>query len=413
MTDRRTVSHLVRRLTVGPTAGEVDDAVTAGYEATLTRLLRPVPAVDDPGLGDDPYGEVQPDATREQKQQARQQQRRQVVAATRWWLDRLAAGGAAEKLVLFWHGHWATSARKVRSAPLMLAQQATLRRHGAGDTGPLVRAMLRDPALILWLDGQRNTRRAPNENLAREAMELFTLGAGAYTEADVKAAARVLTGWRVDGGVARLVPARHDDRPVTLLGHTGPLDLDAYADLLVRHEAHVPFVAGRLWARYAGAGTPPPAMTAAGRDTTALIRAMCRSPEFAATAGTLVKQPVEWLAGALRQLGIRPGEHEWPLGVLRSLGQVPFAPPSVGGWPAGAAWLTTSSTLVRLRAGRRMAELAPAVAERLTGADRLDALASLLVVDGWTDRTRAALRDVRDPRRLLALGLASPEYAVH
>jgi uncharacterized protein (DUF1800 family) len=413
MTDRPALSHLLRRLTFGPTPAEVDAAVRAGHDATLDRLLRPAAPVPPPALGADPFAALAPDATRDQRREARRAQGEQVTVLIRWWLGRMAAGGAAEKLTFFWHGHWATSARKVRSAPLLLAQQQTFRRYGTGDTGPLVRAMLRDPALILWLDGHKNTRKAPNENLAREVMELFTLGVGAYTEADVKAGARVLTGWQVDRatGAVRLVPKRHDDRPVTLLGRTGALDVDSYADLLVRHPAHVPFLARRLWARYAGGGEPPPAVAAAGRDTTALLRALCRTPEFAATAGTLVKQPVEWLIGAVRQLGLPADQQLVP--VLRSLGQTPLRPPSVGGWPAGAAWLTTSTTLARLRAGQRLAGLAPAAADRLTGADRLDALADLLVVDGWTDPTRAALRDVKDPRRLLALGLASPEYAVH
>ncbi|GID28249.1 DUF1800 domain-containing protein [Paractinoplanes brasiliensis] len=416
MTERQRVAHLLRRLTFGPTAAEVDEAARVGFDATLAALLRPAAAPPGPGLPPDPTARLGPDATREQRQQARKEQREQVVVATRWWLTRMAGGGAAEKLAFFWHGHWATSVRKVRSAHLMLAQQATFRRYGTGDTGPLVRAMLRDPALILWLDGQRNTRAAPNENLAREVMELFTLGAGAYGEADVKAAARVLTGWRVDraAGQARLVPQRHDNRPVTLFGRTATLDVDSFADILVQHEAHVPFLAGRLWARYAGATPLPATILPAGRNTTALISAMCRTPEFAATAGTLVKQPVEWLVGAARQLAVpaAAGQKLMPA-VLRELGQVPFAPPSVGGWPAGPAWLTTSSTLTRLRAGQRLAELAPAATDRLTGRDRLDALAAMLAVDSWTDRTRAALGDVRDPRRLLALGLASPEYAVH
>jgi uncharacterized protein (DUF1800 family) len=420
MTDRRVVSHLLRRLSFGPTADEVDTAAVAGYDATLAALLRPAAPVRLPELAPDPSALLDAGATREQKQRARREQREQVAVAVRWWLARMAGGGAAEKLTFFWHGHWATSARKVRSAHLMLAQQATLRRYGTGDTGPLVRAMLRDPALIIWLDGQKNTRKAPNENLAREVMELFTLGLGAYSEADVKAAAAVLTGWQVDRrtGAARLVPQRHDDRPVTLLGRTGTFDADSFADALVRSDKHIPFLASRLWARYAGTTTPVPSLAAGGRNSTALIRAMCQAPEFIATAGTLVKQPVEWLVGAIRQLGVPLGdlpdaEQQRMVTVLRALGQVPFAPPSVGGWPAGTAWLTTSATAVRLSAGQQIAALASAAADSLTGGDRLEALAALLVVDAWTDRTYAALRDVKDPRRLLTLGLASPEYAVH
>ncbi|WP_250031118.1 DUF1800 domain-containing protein [Paractinoplanes maris] len=403
MTDRRLVTHLLRRLTFGPTAAEVDAAVRAGYEATLERLLRPVAPPSPPDLGAAPA----PGDSREQRQAARKKQRDQVTTLVRWWLGRMAAdGGAAEKLIFFWHGHWATSAQKVRSAQLMLTQQQTFRRYGSGDTGPLVRAMLRDPALILWLDGQKNTRKAPNENLAREVMELFTLGVGAYTEDDVKAGARVLTGWQIDRatGQARLVPKRHDDQPVTVLGRQVG-NLDAYADLLVRHEAHLPFIVGRLWARYGGSG-PAPAVP--GRDTTTLLRGICLAPEFAATTGGLVKQPIEWVVGAVRQLGLTVEGTE---PVLRALGQMPLRPPSVGGWPEGAAWLTTSSTLTRLRAGQKLA--AKADVDGLAGADRLEALADLLALDGWTDRTRAALDGIRDPKKLLALGLASPEYAVH
>jgi len=417
MTDHRTAAHLLRRLTFGPTAAEVDAAAREAPDALLDRVLAPAALPAPPDLGPDPLGALAPGASREDRQRARRAVRPQVAEATWWWLSRMAAGGAAEKLTFFWHGHWATSVQKVRSAPLMLGQQQTFRRYGSGDTGPLVRAMLRDPALILWLDGQRNTRRAPNENLARELMELFTLGVGRYSEADVKAGARVLTGWRVDraAGRADLVARRHDDTAVSLLGATVG-DADAYADLLVRHPAHVPFIAGRLWLRYGSATAPAPAV--AGRDVTGMLRTMVTGPAFAATRGQLVKQPVEWLVGAVRQLGIDLDALEQKqrapvLGALRALGQVPFRPPSVGGWPAGAAWLTTSSATARLKAGQALATLAPAAVEKLGRGDRLATLAGMLVVDGWTDRTRAALTAVKEPRQLLGLALATPEYTVH
>jgi len=419
MTDRSTVAHLLRRLTFGPTAAEVDTATAAGVTATIDAALAPIGRpVTMPPAGVAGAGK-----------EARQAARRQARDAAWWWLRRMAEQpGAAEKLTFFWHGHWATSVQKVRSMPLMLAQQQTLRRYGGGDTGALVRAMLRDPALIVWLDGQRSTRAAPNENLARELMELFTLGAGAYTEDDVKAGARVLTGWRASraSSTATFVPARHDPAPVTLLGRTGTFDADSYADLLVRHPAHLPFLATHLWVRY-GSGAAPDAatlarLTAAGRSTTALLRAVVTDPAFAATAGGLVKQPVEWLAGAVRQLGIDlgalpEGRRGQFLNALRALGQVPFRPPSVGGWPAGVAWLTTSSTRARLEHAQKLTALAPEAVRRLgdTAAhERPAALARLLAVDEWSERTAAVLAGAAgEPRRLLALGLATPEYAVH
>jgi len=429
MTDRSVASHVLRRLTFGPTATEVDAAVRAGVEPTVSRLLAPAALPTPPALGADPVGALGKDATKEQKQTARKQMQDQVTALTWWWVDRLAQTGATatEKLTFFWHGHWATSVQKVRSANLMFNQQQVFRRYGTGATGPLVRAMLRDPALIVWLDGQRNTRKAPNENLAREVMELFTLGVGHYTEDDVKAAAKVLTGWQVDRatGTARLAPQRHDDRPVTLLGHTGPLDVDGFADLLTRHPAHVPFLAARIWARY-GSDDPATAgmtaaLAAAGNDPNAMLRILATHESYPETAGHLVKQPVEWVVGALRQLNVDTAaltgnQRKQVLGALHGLGQVPFRPPSVGGWPVGAAWLTTSSTQARLRFGQQFAGLAPAAVDRLAtakAADRLDACAVLLAVDAWSERTAAVLRPAAaDPRKLLAVALATPEYTV-
>jgi uncharacterized protein (DUF1800 family) len=159
-----------------------------------------------------------------------------------------------------------------------------------------------------------------------------------------------------------------------------------------------------------------------GRDVTALLRALFTDEAFASARGQLVKQPVEWLAGALRQVGVAPAQMaarkprqlvQW----LDALGQVPLLPPSVGGWPAGAAWLTTSSALAHLRIATMLAGQAPeatlAQLDQGTEAARADAVARLLAVDAWTDRTRAALRLANgDPRRLLTIALASPEYTI-
>ncbi|MEU6075968.1 DUF1800 domain-containing protein [Micromonospora sp. NPDC047074] len=431
MTEREAVAHLLRRATFGPTADEVDDAERAGVAATLDRLLAPPgdgqggTAIPLPDLGADPAARLTRDSTREQRQQANQQRREQTLRLIHWWLDRMVTAGdqLGEKLLFFWHGHWATSERKVRSASLMLRHLETLRRHGLGPLPPLVDAMLRDPALILWLDGQRNSRKAPNENLARELMELFTLGHGnGYTEADVKEGARALTGWVVDRGtgVARFEPRRHDPGPKTILGERGEFDAASYAKLLAGRPETARFVAGRLWFRFAGAQEPPADL--AGPDTATTLRRIFTAPAFAQTRDTLVKQPVEWLVGALRQLGVRPADlpeavQRRLLAGLTAMDQVPLRPPSVGGWPAGTAWLTTSSVQAKLRLADTVAGAAARpVLARLTAAPpagRPDALARLLVVDGWSERTRAALTPLAgQPRKLIVAGLVSPEYAV-
>jgi uncharacterized protein (DUF1800 family) len=258
-------------------------------------------------------------------------------------------------------------------------------------------------------------------------MELFTLGIGAYTEADIKAGARALTGWTVDRSTldSRLVPNRHDGGAKTILGRTAAFDADSYAELLAAQPAHPRFLARRLWFRFAST-EPIPSTTedrlvaayGPGRDVSGLLKALFTDPAYPQTRGQLVKQPVEWLIGAVRQLATSPADSRRDvLGGLDGLGQVPLRPPSVGGWPAGAAWLTTSSLQVRLRLATSLAGAAgQATVDGLSGgtpAGRLDALARLLVVDGWTDRTRAALLDVvGEPRKLLTVGLISPEYTV-
>jgi len=430
MATRAELAHLLRRATFGPRADEVDAAERVGFDATLAGLLDPTgTAATLPHFATDPLVDLPRDADRTARQRAQQQLRNQVETGTTWWLDRMVTADRqfAEKLVFFWHGHWATSVEKVRSMLGMLRQQQTFRDLGAGDFGPFLKAMLRDPALIFWLDGQQNVRKAPNENLARESMELFTLGVGGgYTEADVRAAARALTGWQVRRGdqAATFNPARHDPGVKTILGQTGAYDTDGYADLLLAAPEHPGFLAGRLWYRFASGGPMPPdtrdrlvAAYLPGHNVTTLVHAMFTDPAFAGTTGQLVKQPVEWAVGALRQLDISPSALPADAGRqllrgLTALGQTLFTPPSVGGWPAGAAWLSTSATEYRLRAAQFLAQhAAPGVLDALaTG--KVDALARLLVVDGFTARTRTVLATAKDPRTLLALGLASPEYAV-
>jgi uncharacterized protein (DUF1800 family) len=438
MATRAELAHLLRRATFGPRAEEVDAAVRAGTAATVAGLVNP--ASPDAGAAATPMPVVPTELryllaakpTPEQRQQAQQQVADLTRDAQVWWLDRMVAADhqLAEKLVFFWHGHWATSIQKLNDPGLMLVQQQTLRDLGHGDFGVLLRAMLRDPALIFWLDGQLNTAKAPNENLARESMELFTLGVGNYTETDVRQAARALTGWQVDrkARTSSLSAKRHDNGDKTILGRSGPLDADGFAGVLLDQPANGAFLAARLWYRFAAdqpiAAEVRDRLAAAyrpRRDIGTLLTAMFTDPAFAGTGSQLVRQPVEWAVGAMRQLGLRPAK--LPAEVQRQLirgltamGQTLFAPPNVGGWPGGAAWLTSSSADTRLQLSTALAaHVAQPVLDQLAKApagQRVDALARLLVVDAFTARTRAVLQPVADPRRLIALGLSSPEYAV-
>lgn len=437
--DRAVIAHLLRRATFGPTALEVDAAATAGVDATVESLLNPTGAdtgavaTPIPDLGPDPYSVLPRQPSQQQRQAADTRRREQATALAEWWVARMVAAKhqLTEKMVFFWHGHWATSVEKVRSAVLMARQLETLRRYGRGDFALLLKAMVRDPALIVWLDGEQNTRVAPNENLARELMELFTLGIGTYTENDIRAGARALTGWVIDRvtGEASVDPRRHDATTMSILGTRATFDADSFADLLVAQPANGSFLARRLWLRF-GSGAPVPDATLArltaayrpGRDITAMVRALFVDDAFTKARGELVKQPVEWAVGAMRQLSISPaaltGANRQAIASgLDALGQVPLKPPNVGGWPSGTAWLTTSSLQARVNVATRLAaEASGSVLNPIaTGSTeaRLDALARLLVVDGWTERTKTALTPAStDPRRLLTVGLVSPEYTV-
>ena len=336
--------------------------------------------------------------------------------------------GLTERMTWFWHGHFATSVQKVKSASLMLVQNQTLRADALTTFDKLAHALIIDPAMLVWLDGNDNMVGAANENLAREFMELFSLGHGAYSEDDVREAARALTGWTVKRatGKARFVPRRHDDTSKTILGETADFDADSFVDLARSQSASPAFVISRVWARLVG----PLQLTTAvddrlvaaygsSGDITALLRAVLAEDAFRDRQAGLVKQPVEWLAGLMRALGVRPSaldpkeQRELAVG-LRGMGQVPFLPPSVGGWPAGGAWLTTSAALARLHTAKLVASKADL--RTLTAASRLNritAVGNLLGVGTWTTRTRNALAAAAgDPVALVVTAAGSPEYVV-
>jgi uncharacterized protein (DUF1800 family) len=284
--------------------------------------------------------------------------------------------------------------------------------------------------MLIWLDGRDNRAGAPNENFARELFELFTLGLGTghgdhgeqpYTERDVAEAARALTGWRIipgRGGV--LAGDLHDSGTKTVLGVTGPLGLDEIVTIATEHPACAPHVVSRLWSRLARPATPDDEVVqelaapfAADLDVTALLRRMFLHPEFlsAETRQAVVKTPVDLVVGLARTLHIDPDERVLPL--LAGLGQIPFVPPDVAGWPANEAWLSTASALLRLQLANFVSErvsTAALVGERAS--QRPATLARLLGVDGWGSATTSAIEAAGDPKTALTIALVAPEHLV-
>jgi uncharacterized protein (DUF1800 family) len=307
----------------------------------------------------------------------------------------------------------------------MLAQNQSFRKYARGSFTDLAHAMVIDSAMIRWLDGNDNREGSPNENLAREFLELFTLGIGHYAETDVFEGARALTGWTIrrTSTQARFVPARHDSGSKTMLGKTGDFDAKGFVDLALAKPESAPFVVGKLWFRLVSA-IPPPAATMSRlvaaygtrRDIGKVLQAITAEDVVRDSSSALVKQPVEWAAGLMRALGVRPAKLDDKTRVkvlagLKGMGQVPLRPPSVGGWPSGGSWLTTSAGVARLQLALLLARNAE-LGQLQKSSARVDGVRALLGVDQWSTRTRDALAGVSEPAQLVAVAACAPEYVV-
>jgi uncharacterized protein (DUF1800 family) len=263
-----------------------------------------------------------------------------------------------ERMTLFWHNHFATSQQKVRSPQLMYRQNALLRREATGSFATLLREVARDPAMLVYLDNAGNRRQAPNENFAREVMELFTLGEGHYSEHDVKEAARAFTGWSLDRETGEYTYRRvwHDYGVKAVLGRTGRLDGDDVIDILLARRETANFIAAKVWREFV---SPSPDADEVARwasvfregryEVKPLLRAALTSQAFwsPANRGALVKSPVDLVVGTLRTFGIRPVDLRPAAFACAALGQNPFAPPNVKGWPGGDAWIDAATLLGR------------------------------------------------------------------
>ena len=426
-------AHLVRSAGFGGSGALVDAVERQGVRAWVLQSLQADPG-DDAGAAATPVPAFEPvavlnrGASREERQKRRQEARQQVNELTTWWIRRMVAASnpMAEKLTFGWHNHFATSASKVRSAAMLLGQNEALRSLGRGSFLDLADAMAKDPAMLVWLDGQKNTAQAPNENLAREFMELFALGhGGGYTEADVKEGARALTGWTVSRADrrAKLVARRHDARPKTLLGTTADLDAAGFVRVVLGQDASAPFVVGRWWRLLAGPGGPPPAaldrLLAAygpGRDLRAMFGALFTDPAYVAAAGSVVMSPVEWVVGSMRALSVTADDAtvRKAAATMRSLGQLPLHPPNVSGWPSGQAWLSTAAATTRVRAATTLVKGADLHAvEDQPASARVEAVVHLLGIPVLSGRTAAELKKhVSVPPRLVATALVCPENLV-
>jgi uncharacterized protein (DUF1800 family) len=423
------LAHLYRRAGFGARPEDLSAAVGRGYAATVDHLLdrsRNDPgAVPPPVLDPITMQSADNQAARQALRKLRNQQENDLVD---WWVERMVLTDqqGAEKLAWFWHDHFATSAQKVDNPHLMLAQNQLFRQQGGGGFDALTQAIAKDGAMMLWLDSNKNNRTKPNENFARELMELFTIGIGNYTDDDVREAARAFAGWRYNRQEGfRVLKGQQDTGTKTILGKTGPFTGEEVVSMLVTSPAAARFITAKLWRHYAfPVGTDHPVVQelapafAADLNVTKLLRSILTHPQFVSREARLglVKQPVEWVAGMFRQLDLRPSQMNGNavVATLNRLNQKPLFPPSVGGWPDNGYWISTSSALIRFQFALQVA--AKARLDWFAGANnagRLTALASRLGVDEWTVSSAETITAAGEPRRQLAAALVTPEYVLN
>jgi hypothetical protein len=287
--------------------------------------------------------------------------------ASQWWAERmlLTPRPLEEKLTLFWHDHFATSQEKVLNFELMLGQNETLRKHANGNFHELLVAVAQDPAMLIWLDNRANVKGKPNENFAREVMELFTMGEGhGYTERDIRELARALTGWTLPKiesvtDAAKFVdnPKLHDDGVKTFLGETGNWNGYDALKIILKQPATPQFLTRKLYQYFVRDDLDPAVNTqlaARLRDSNyelkPLLKTMFLSKDFysPASTGTQIKEPVHFLVSTWRKLGLKrlPGIPDF-IETSATLGEQLFFPPNVAGWPGGKSWINPATLLLR------------------------------------------------------------------
>lgn len=426
-----TAARVLRRSGFGARGSEIDYAVSLGDVSSFVNNMLGADFSTDPGVVATPMPELDflrrpqgsDNSERRRYAKKRTEQGRDL---THWWIQRMveATNPTNEKLTFIWHNHFATSMSKVRTAQKMANQNQKLRELCLLDFRRLAYAMLTDAAMITWLDGHSNRVGSSNENLAREFLELFALGHGnGYSERDVQEGSRALTGWTLRNGVdAELLPRLHDKSSKSILGTTGKIGAREFCDIVIAEPNSPRYIARSLWHQLAS--DEPPSDSTLERLTKAfgpdldlrkLTSAILTDPAFLASSATVVTSPVDWIIGTLRavQAPLRDGNKLNTVArTLESLGQLPFHPPGVGGWPRGQAWLSSSAVNIRLRVASEIVGYGDVslVAESPIG-ERLDAAGYLIGVGEWSERSAKALKPFRnDPTALVAAAINTPEY---
>ena len=425
------ISRLFARFNFGPKPGQFTQALRDGLSATSQNLLNTgepdalLDALTPPNLPDLGTRPLQSNTVATKAfNQAMKAQNEDLVL---WWLDRMAIAKnpLIERMTWFWQGHWATSIDKVNFAPPMYNQIQTLRSNALGNFTTMSHAMFHDGALQIWLDGNDNIKGAPNENLSREFMELFTLGVNNYSEDDVKALSRAFTGYQTvrSTGVVIFNPKRHDSDPIKFFGVNTPLDGDAAIDLVVARPECSQFISDRLWYRFISSSEPQDSRYGiteafANREIAPAVRALVLNGALSNSRYSVVRQPVEWFIAVCRAFNLQPSKlapRNISLGYLLKMAQVPLLPPNVGGWPTDEAWLSSASAQFRIAfAGALAKQVDFSQLAAVPSDKRVAFIKDLLGIYEISSRTFTALTNAKDDLpQLFILAVCSPEFIVN
>jgi uncharacterized protein (DUF1800 family) len=368
-----TAAHLLNRAAFGGTPAEIEAARAKGLANVVRELVDasaastspPPPAWAQPRNLRDIRMAIreeknEPDGRKVKRREFRQMEGENILDLRRWWLSQMMITPAplVEKMTLFWHGHFATSVEKVQDGYWMWRQNDLLRRSALGNFTALTKAISRDPAMMIYLDLQQSRKEHPNENWARELMELFTVGIGNYTETDIRESARAFTGYRLDLTTQqfRFAPRQADDGPKTFMGKTGPLNGDDIIDILVAQPACAQFLARKLWRFFAEDDPSAQIVDAVAArfrehkfEMRPVLSEIFSSKEFYSDAAmrSQIKSPIQYLIQSTRLLATDLPAPPVAQNAMRQMGQILFAPPNVKGWDGGKAWVSTSTLLFR------------------------------------------------------------------
>lgn len=354
---RKWAAHLYRRAGFGPSRNDLLEAEQLGYEGTLNLLLS----------GRSQTEEIQESLNDIGRVALIHEESGEQIRG--WWLYCMLQSPhpLLEKMTLFWHNHFATSIAKVQNADMMFQQNCLLRTHALGKFGPFLQAMSKNEAMLVWLDSNSNVKGKPNENYARELMELFSLGVGNYTEKDIREAARAFTGWHTGLNGFRFNADLHDNGNKTFLGKTGNWDGTDVVRIVLEQPAAARFVIRKLYQFLISENVTPPnafieplcdQFRKSDYDIASLVKIMLGSRHFYSDHAfrQRIKSPVEYVLGAVqavyrryeeRDADYKPLAQKVLVAWVGAMGQALFAPPNVKGWPGARAWLNTSTMLER------------------------------------------------------------------